>query len=447
MSSEDLTNNLIPKADQTVLCTTLVVSNALKPVNHTALVNSQVLCLNYSVFLTSVAQSGYIYNLVIFDSAGLHDSIEAIRQISKFGYYICMCGNTGFEADYAKHFKNSFVLSELFNPNSLYFIINKATIYANEKTVKEITATQQKLEMQNIMMAELEQTNQNLISATWRERDMKKQLRDAMDEIEKSKAIIEHQNFRIAESINYSKNIQTAINIQESDLLALFPESFILYKPKDVISGDFPWLYKDDHNVYLAAVDCTGHGVPGAMMSMLGNLLLNDIIRRLNDPSPAQILDELHKAVVKTLKQDQTGSNSHDGMDIALLKINQDKKEIYFASAHRPLFYFSNNQFNKLAGDKFPVGGIQYDKKRTPFTNTQINYQAGDSFYIFSDGLPDQLGGPERRKFNVSQITELVEEVRALPMSDICQVFDTKITDWTITYKQIDDILLIGFKG
>jgi serine phosphatase RsbU (regulator of sigma subunit) len=303
-----------------------------------------------------------------------------------------------------------------------------------------------KLDMQRIMMEELEQTNNNLISATWRERDMKKQLREALEENEKSRAIIEHQNFRIAESINYAKNIQEAINVHEKELQILFPESFIFYKPKDVISGDFPWIFKKGNYVYLAATDCTGHGVPGAMMSMLGNLLLNDIVKQLESPLPSQILDALHRAVVRTLKQDWAGSNSHDGMDIALLRIDTENKEVHFASAHRPLFYVSQNQFNKLSGDKYPIGGVQYDKKRGPFTNTIINYETGDTFYIFSDGLPDQLGGPEKKKFNVLQIAELIMAGHSHDMPTIAKDFEKAITEWVSTYRQIDDMLLIGLR-
>lgn len=397
---------------------------------------------------SKIAENTFVYQIIIIDGTAedeLSEIITTLKQQKNASIFIC--GEVEEKEALYKLNKNIFFWDDKFENISLEKAIqltelNASKIKANEenKTLKD------KLEMQKIMLAELEQTNSNLISATWRERDMKKQLKDAMDEIEKSKSIIELQNKRISESINYARKIQLAINPTEEDIKNHLPESFILYKPKDVISGDFPWFCKKTEALYIAAVDCTGHGVPGAMMSMIGNLLLNDIINNSENPNPGSVLDDLHKAVVHTLKQKTSSSNSTDGMDIALLQVNQHKNEVCFSSAHRPLYLIRNNELIEHKGDKFPIGGIQYDRKRVPFSNTTIPYQKGDIMLIFSDGLPDQTGGEEKKKFMSSKISEIALQNSKTSMKELEDIYDNAISNWMEGHKQIDDILLIGIK-
>lgn len=358
-----------------------------------------------------------------------------------------VCGEVENKQDYYAVDPHIFFWDDKLKFISLEKIIHLARLKANKSLHhEENLELKKKLEVQQIMMSELEQTNNNLISATWRERDMKKKLKEAMDEIEMSKGIIELQNKRISESINYARKIQIAINPTDVDVRQHLPESFILYKPKDVISGDFPWFHHKQHCKYIAAVDCTGHGVPGAMMSMIGNLLLNDIINKSESPEPGYVLDHLHSSVVQTLKQRTSSSNSTDGMDIILLKIDQEANTLTYASAHRPLLFFRNGQLTEMPGDRFPIGGIQYDRKRVPFSNKIINYQKGDFILIYSDGLPDQVGGPERKKFTGKQISELATANANLSMPDLEALYDSTIVNWIGEGKQIDDILLIGIK-
>lgn len=389
------------------------------------------------------------YEIIIIDGTDeslLAQVIESIKSQQKASVFICGEKINDKEALY-KINKNIFFWDDKFENISLDKAIQLTKLKATKvKFQEENKSLKDKLEMQKIMLDELEQTNNNLISATWRERDMKKQLKDAMDEIEKSKSIIELQNKRISESINYARKIQLAINPTEGDIKTYLPNSFVLYKPKDVISGDFPWFCKKENSIYVAAVDCTGHGVPGAMMSMIGNLLLNDIINNSENPTPGSVLDDLHKSVVHTLKQKTSSSNSTDGMDIALIQVNESKKEVCFSSAHRPLFLIRDKQLIEYKGDKFPIGGIQYDKKRVPFTNTIIPYQPGDVMLIFSDGLPDQTGGEEKKKFMSSKIAQIALENAEKDMKDLELVYETTISEWMKDVKQVDDILLIGIK-
>lgn len=296
-----------------------------------------------------------------------------------------------------------------------------------------------------IQFSELEATNNHLIAATWRERDLKKKLADTVEELNKTKSIVETQNKRITESINYARKIQLAINPNETDLSVHYPESFIYYAPKDVISGDFPWIFNTGDYMYVAAVDCTGHGVPGAMMSMIGNLLLNDIVNDGTVLLPSAILRRLHLAVVQTLKQNSSDSNSNDGMDIALCRINKQTKEIVFSGAHRPLFFLKNNSVEVINGNKFPIGGMHY-KGLNNFTDEVISFTKGDSIFMFTDGLPDQIGGPEKKKLMSRTIKQFIEENSTSDMPELKSAIIKNYQEWRGNNKQIDDVLLIGIR-
>lgn len=303
----------------------------------------------------------------------------------------------------------------------------------------------EELEQVKIQFGELELTNNNLIAATWRERDLKKKLTSTIDQLNKTQMIVENQNRRITESINYARRIQVAINPSEEDLKACFPESFMLYLPKDLISGDFPWLFRNGDHIYVAAVDCTGHGVPGAMMSMIGNLLLNDIANTDRVMLPSEILNRLHQSVVATLKQNVTNSNSNDGMDVSLCRINLAKKEILFSGAHRPLFLRRHGLVEAYSGDKFPIGGMHYKGLNT-FTDKAIECQENDIIFLFTDGLPDQTGGPEGKKMMVRNFKQFLESTTMENMDDVKSQLHEFYMSWKGDIKQIDDILILGIK-
>jgi serine phosphatase RsbU (regulator of sigma subunit) len=311
------------------------------------------------------------------------------------------------------------------------------------KLQKEKDALATELDGLKLYFSELEATNNHLVSATWREREMKKKLADTIAELNSTKIIVETQNSRITESINYSKKIQLAINPTEMDIQRHFPDSFMIYMPKDVISGDFPWTFERDDYFYVASVDCTGHGVPGAMMSMIGNLLLKQIVNEELTPSPAVILKKLHDAVVKTLRQDESTSNSNDGMDIGLCRINKITKEITFSGAHRPLFVQRKGQIEVISGDKFPIGGMHYKGKNT-YTDQVLTYEKGDAIYLFTDGLPDQLGGEDKKKLMTKNVKLFIESRAGMPMEGLKAEFTAFLRDWKGSNKQVDDILILG---
>jgi PAS domain S-box-containing protein len=255
---------------------------------------------------------------------------------------------------------------------------------------------------------------------------------------------IQNKNKKITESINYAKRIQTAILPNNRVISRALPDSFILYKPRDVVSGDFPWFVQLKDEIFIAAVDCTGHGVPGALLSLIGYFLLNDIVRSRKITEPGIILDLLDEGVTTTLRQDED-STTKDGMDIALCKINMQTREVEYAGAHRPLYIMKNGAMEEVKGNKFPIGGGIF-KNQTNFTNTKISLGAGDSIYFSSDGFPDQFGGPEGRKFGPKKVREIIDRVNKLPMQEAMTTFDQEWENWRGEQKQTDDVLLIGIK-
>ncbi|MCW5909489.1 MAG: PAS domain S-box protein [Cyclobacteriaceae bacterium] len=256
---------------------------------------------------------------------------------------------------------------------------------------------------------------------------------------------IQNKNKKINDSINYAKRIQNAILPDNFAISSALPDSFILYKPRDVVSGDFPWYVQTGDDIFIAAVDCTGHGVPGALLSLIGYFLLNDIVRSRHVTNPGQILDLLDEGVTQTLKQDQANSATKDGMDIALCRINTKTKTLEYAGAHRPLYVMKNNVLEEIKGNKFPIGGGVY-KNQTKFTTTQVKLNAGDSVYFSSDGYPDQFGGADGRKFGSKRMRELAERIHHLPAHLAMEAFDLEWEEWRGTQKQTDDVLLIGIK-
>ena len=256
---------------------------------------------------------------------------------------------------------------------------------------------------------------------------------------------IQAKNKKINDSINYAQRIQSAI-LPDNDLIRkLLPDSFILYKPRDVVSGDFPWFMQVGDNIYLAAVDATGHGVPGALISLIGYFLLNDIVRSRKIEDPGLILDALDAGVTQTLRQDEEGSKTKDGMDIALCKINLKNKTVEYAGAHRPLYYMSDGELQEIKGDRFPIGGGTF-KNQTDFTNTIIEFKPGDAVYYCSDGFPDQFGGPDNRKFGPRRLRDLItaQADNSMPVQKL--VFEEAWEEWRGETKQTDDMLLIGIR-
>jgi len=258
---------------------------------------------------------------------------------------------------------------------------------------------------------------------------------------------IQDKNKKIEDSINYAQRIQSSILPDNKTIREFFPKSFVFYKPRDVVSGDFPWFFHNDDKIYLAAVDCTGHGVPGAMLSFIGYFLLNSIVDNDKDMNAGQICDMLHEGVRTTLKQDREDASGRDGMDIALCKINIKKKELHYAGAHRPLYLLRKGELIEYKGDRKAIGGIPMGSKtEEPFTNYAINILSGDKIFFYSDGLSDQLGGPEHKKYSPGRVRNIILENINFSMTQYCEYFTDDFETWKGQNKQIDDVLLIGIE-
>ncbi|MFO0435813.1 MAG: two-component regulator propeller domain-containing protein [Sphingobacteriaceae bacterium] len=282
-----------------------------------------------------------------------------------------------------------------------------------------------------------------------------KELREEKEKVElinkeviHQKQEIENKNVEITDSIKYAKNIQEALLPSLAESENALKESFILYLPKDIVSGDFFWFAEQDNIQFIAAADCTGHGVPGAFMSIVGNNLLNEIINQRHITKPGDILLELHKGVKIALNQNNQESERRDGMDIALCAIHKNSNVIEYAGANRPLWIFRKEKDNELEivkPTKHPIGGLELEEKRE-YINHQINVNKGDTLYIFSDGFADQFGGPKGKKFMLSNMQNLLRENIHLPVSQQKKNIHTAFKNWKDELEQIDDVLVIGIK-
>lgn len=267
-----------------------------------------------------------------------------------------------------------------------------------------------------------------------------------ISEAKKREELIRMKNKSIEDSINYAYNIQSSLMPTESMLRKHLPNSFMVYIPKDVVSGDYPWLFRVKDDLCLGAMDCTGHGVPGALMSLIGYFLQNQVIQGNQDLNAAQFLDQLHGVIVQTLRQEDENSKTNDGMDAAFCRINLKTRVLHYAGAHRPLYHVRKGELSEIKGDKVPVGSTQY-KNRKPFTNHTLELETGDAVYFMTDGFPDQYGGPDgKQKFMVGRVKKLIKENTHLSIFQMGDLFRETFHNWKGSNKQMDDVLINGIK-
>ena len=263
-------------------------------------------------------------------------------------------------------------------------------------------------------------------------------------ELINQKREIESKNRDLTDSINYAQKIQSAFLPEKSYIKALLPNSYIFYKPKDIVSGDFYWSRKQGNKIYLACVDCTGHGIPGAFMSLIGFSMLNEIVKSDEDSkNPAEILNELEVKVNQALSSKQYHTQSKDGMDIALCCFDLQNNKLTYAGAFRPLIVVKEREIQEIKGDRFPIGGgNSYDKK--PFNCHEITINKGDSFFMYSDGFPDQFGGPKSKKYMNKKFKQFLLSQVALSSEKQLENLDTELKNWQGENEQVDDILVMG---
>lgn len=269
-------------------------------------------------------------------------------------------------------------------------------------------------------------------------------------QIEAQRDKIHAKNQQILAGLNYASRIQTSMLPSIDRIRRSIPDFFVFYKPRDVVSGDFYWFGQVGTGVHtqliLAAADCTGHGVPGGFMSMIGNKLLDEIVYIRNVHSPEQILNELHKGVIKSLRQDETRNN--DGMDISICAIYPHQQKMQIASAKNPVIYIQNEELCEIKGDKLPIGGVVTEQR--DYTLHEISIATPAMVYMFSDGLQDQFGGPEGKKFMLRNLRNKLASICDKPAEEQLQVIEATVKKWMEGYgtvhKQLDDMMLMGFR-
>ena len=258
---------------------------------------------------------------------------------------------------------------------------------------------------------------------------------------------LEKQNHQIMASINYGKRIQDAILPSDKLIKHFFPESFVFFLPRDVVSGDFYWFSVQDDKLFIAAVDCTGHGVPGAFMSLIGNSLLNHIVNERGIHKPSEILKELHVGVNKALSQSMSDNDDHvDGMDITLCRFEKSTKEVQMACANHTAFVINNGDVEEIEGDEFSIADELIGENIPEFTNHVFSMNKNATLYLFSDGFPDQMGGPKGKKYYTGNLKKLFIENQKLDASAQFDVLEKTFNEWKGSTKQLDDVLVMGFK-
>ncbi|HAS42407.1 MAG TPA: hypothetical protein DCS93_18155 [Microscillaceae bacterium] len=318
---------------------------------------------------------------------------------------------------------------------AIFAMIIFATILRSETFSYE-----SKLRQQNLTLAE---QKEELHLSLEELRSTQEFLEHKQQEITKKNVRIERLYKDLNSSIQYAQNIQKSILPSPQKLKQLLPDSFVLFKPRDIVSGDFYYLEEVKGQIVLAAIDCTGHGVPGAFMSMIGNDLLTEIVKNKCITKPAQILENLHTGVRQLLKQEDT--DNHDGMDISLVVIDLRHQSLEFAGAINPFVYVQNNELKIIKGNKAPIGGEQKESIRE-FTSHRISLEHPFTFYLFSDGFQDQFGGPANKKFMRTRFYELLLENHQQPLEQQKNSLEEALEKWQGGESQIDDVLVIGVR-
>jgi serine phosphatase RsbU (regulator of sigma subunit) len=278
----------------------------------------------------------------------------------------------------------------------------------------------------------------------FRERQLKKVNRVLESKVKERTAQIEAQKQEITSSIEYASRIQMAMLPEDNEIRESFPDYFIIFSPRDIVSGDFYWISEDEKHIYFTVADCTGHGVPGAFMSTLGISTLDEIITNNENLKANDVLNLLREKIKTSLHQTGKQGEATDGMDVAFCILYKNRKKLEYAGAYNPLFLFRGGEFSEYRADRMPIG-IYYGETEA-FTNYEIDVQKGDIIYIFSDGFADQFGGPKGSKYMKYNLKKLLSEIHNKPMADQRIILEYEFEKWKGSVNQIDDVTILGVK-
>lgn len=384
--------------------------------------------LEYSYFLEGQSKSWAPYsqlNQIVYQGLSHGDYTFKVRAKNKYG----TISNT---AEFSFKIKPPFYLTWWFITIAIIVFIAVIIIYIRYREAK---LRQDKIKLEK----------------TVQERTI--EIVKQKDEIEKQRDIVTSQKKEITDSINYAKNIQRAVLPKVNVLENVFSEHFLLFRPKDIVSGDFYWMTQKDNHVIFTAADCTGHGVPGAFMSMLGVSFLNKIVNEQGVTQPDLILNKLRENIINSLQQKGISEENKDGMDISLCSYDIKNNKLLFAGANNPLVKIKkvdgSFELEEIKGDRMPVAIY---RKMDNFVCNEVELNKGDSIYLFSDGFVDQFGGPDGRKFMKKNFKNLLLENQETSMPELKEILIQKLEDWINYenseehYEQIDDIIVLGLR-
>lgn len=297
----------------------------------------------------------------------------------------------------------------------------------------------------NQLQEDLAQKKEELSTTVEELNTTNEELNATNEALKLSKELIEEKTVAIQDSIEYAQNIQKALLPHQAKFEALLPTSFIFFSPRDVVSGDFYWITEKNNKIIVAAVDCTGHGVPGAFMSLLGINFLNQIVDLQGITESGEILMKLNNYIQAVLNQEKT--QNQDGMDMALCVIDKKAQKLHFAGAKNPLYYIQNQELKRIKGSLFPIGGMFMDGIEKAYPQHTIPLEENTMYYIFSDGFQDQFGGMHDKKFTVRSFKELLQNIHQQDMKSQQKQLAETFENWKGSIgEQTDDVLVIGFK-
>jgi serine phosphatase RsbU (regulator of sigma subunit) len=323
-----------------------------------------------------------------------------------------------------------------------------------ERAFKKSSA--QHIRLQKAMMLNVEQQNKLASSIEIiQEKNIKleqqnEEIMSQQDKIREQNSLLEERARNITDSILYAERIQNSFFPPESKVKELFPESYIYFRPKDILSGDIYWvdtLYKDGKALKLiTAIDCTGHGIPGALMSIMARDAINEAIHHKNLTDPGAIIDCLNEIIIDSLNKKSNIHHVKDGMDMAMIVVDYEENLLHYSGAKNPLYLVSNDTLHIEKGYIHSVGTVPYDDEIISFPTHTYSFKKGDIVYLFSDGFPDQFGGKNGNKFRYARFNDFLMEIRNLPPVEQYFRLDQTFTEWKGNWEQVDDVLVIGIK-
>jgi len=417
--------------------------------------------INIGLKKYALAESYLMEALTLFkkmkSKAGVNSAFQELSALYK--------AQNDFKKSYEYYKLFSDTKDSMLNVENSRIVMEMNTKYTSKKKEKEIELLKKNEEIQVLELSKKknELRNQRTISIVIfsgsillmlvaillfsRYRLKKKandQLQKTYNVIEEKNKLIEKSNVLITDSITYAKRIQDAILPSPGDLQHLFSEKiFILYKPAHIVSGDFYWCSSHQDKIIFVVADCTGHGVPGAFMSMIGNTLLNEIVNEQKITCTKEIAELLDKKIVHSLHQ-HSDSDQYDGMDISICCINKNKQELSFTGARHAMYAFKD-ELKKIKGDSYSIGGSQQQDTKL-FTSQKIRYEKGQRFYFLTDGYCDQNGGIKNKRYSSSKFETLLTSIQQLNMAEQKLKIETSFEDWRGTFNQRDDVLVVGIE-